>query len=424
MKLRVTFWTCLVLALAFVLFFAVASWANDDDPKDQDYPEPEDEPGGEDGDEEDEDEWGDAKIDHQLNVGWEYPAEHVQRPLVYPRHVTEFGMIFDYKFARHYYNDDGELIEGSFQTKKETLNLFLGMGFTDKWSMRINFPFVWKKTKITSTQNQNYRAGRDNVYGYLAEEAVVDYFDHHELWKLWEADLPQLGDVDIWMGWSPFRPKTLEEDADYMTSWIWEVDYKAPTGNDNPRRGNEVRNFLTDGTPDTYFGTAVKQMLWRFSLEGHLGYNWRMPASVKYLAGEIDFADQIKADGEVAFQLPEAAVRIMTANLFKDSGAIILGGHYMTRVTDTEIKDKNGNTITVDDAPGYLASFEPQLILHGYTGFFKWFSGDVVLSADVPMAGQNSFFVASRSSALPPFEVESYEGVGITYSLGLIKRWQ
>lgn len=409
MKLRVVFLTCLAFSTAFIFAsLAIPAFAQDEGKDD-----------GDDKDEEEEDEWGEARIDHALNAGWEYPSDYVQRPLVFPKHVSELGMSFDYKNARHYYDEDGTLVEGSFKSKKQVLNLNAGIGFTDRWSVRVNFPLVWKKTKITSQENQNYRVGRENTYGFLAEEATVDYLDNHELWKLWEADLPTLGDVEVWMGYSPFRPKTLEKDQKTSTSWIFETVYKAPTGNDNPRRGAHVRSYLTDGNPNFYLGTAVKQYLYFMSAAVHAGYNWRMPASVKYLAGEVDYADEIKVDGELAFQLPKKGAG-EPFNPF----ALVIGGHYMTRVTDSEIKDNNGNTEVVEDTPGFMASVEPKLVYHGYTGFFEWFSGDLYFSADIPVAGQRSFFVESRSLALPPFDVESYEGVGITYTLGLIKRWE
>ncbi len=352
---------------------------------------------------EDSDPWGDASIHHRLNVGWEYPSEYVARPLVYSKRVTEFGFSFDYRYVNDYWNEDGELIEGSFKTKKQTFNLFLGMGLSDNWSCSVNWPFVYKKTMVFPESN-NYRLGRNNTYGILAEEAVVDFFDHSDPWQLWEAQLPQLGDLTIWTAYQFFRR------LDPTTSFIGEFRLKLPTGNDNPRRTGHIRNYLTTGNTDWYGGLAIKQQAWKFAFTARAGYNFRMPADTKYSPGKIDLADEVLGNFQMAFQMP-------ALQPIWDTFAIIGDVNYMQRVTKTTIIDNLDNEQTMDDVPGMALNVRPKLsFTHG--------SGDLWLAMDIPVMGQNSFLVYSRSMFLPPIELESYDGVGITYSIGITKRWQ
>jgi len=383
MKLRVLIYLCLFVFIGTVGMPLVAA-AEDDEDEGDDNP------------------WGDAAIDHDLNVGWVYPSAYIEQPLVYSKRVTEFGISLDYRYAHHYWNDDGELIEGSFKTKKQTFNVFLGMGFSDNWSVSLNWPFVYKKTMLYDG-NQNYRLGRKNTYGVLAEEAFTDFLDHSDPWKLWEADLPTLGDIDMWTAYQFFRR------SDPMTSIAYEMLIKWPTGNDNPRRTGNIRNYLTTGQTDWYNGLAIKQQAWKFSFELHAGYNYRMPADTKFSPGKLDLADQVVGDAEIAFQMPELFAPHFTNNNL----ALALRAYGFFRVIETTIEDNLGNEHTLEDAPGYAFHIEPKVM------WKNWF-----FSMDYPVMGRNSFLVFSRSLFLPPLELESYEGVGITYSLGYLKRWQ
>jgi hypothetical protein len=415
MKLRVFWLTCL-----FLIMVCAQAWAVDDD-SDDDADDDDDDDDDDDEDEEEEDEedrWGEAKLDHELNIGWDYSSNYNERPLVYSRFVTEFTLGLSQKESRHYWDEDGNLVKGPFRIKKQTIDFALGVGLSDKWSIRVNFPFVNKKTKITDPGNPNYRYGRDNTYGYLGEEALVDFFDNHELWRVWEADLPSLGDIVLWSGYSLYQnldPRT--------TSVVAEVIYKTPSGNDNPRRGSTIRNYLTDGTPDFYVGLAAKQQLWRFSGELHGGYNFRMKGGTKYSAGSMDFADQIRGDAEVAFQIMQGDDSVTDFKAFGPT-TLIVATHYMQRVNDSTLKDNQGNTETMNDTPGFEMSVEPKLLSQGLWPLSVIYSGELFISADIPVAGQRSFLEQSRSMYRPPYELESYESVGISYTLGLVKRWQ
>ena len=377
----------------------------------------------EDEDDEEEDPWGESKIDHELNAGWDYPSDYIAQPLNYSKRVTEFGITFSQKSSRHFYDDNSELVEGSFRTKKQNFDLFFGMGFSDNLSIALTFPFVYKKTKILEG-NQNYRMKRDNTYGYLVEEAFVDFFDNHELWKLWEADLPQLGDIRLYTCYSVYRklePRT--------TSVVVELDVKFPTGNDNPRRTGEIRNYIADGNTDSYIGAAVKQQVWKFSFEAHAGYNIRWKGDTKYSPGTIDYADQILASGEIMFQVPDAPPLWETLALGTEV-------HYMARPDidglrfagrkpfTTYVKDNSGNELEVEDSPGSLLSVGPKVIYQAPIGWITHLFDEVNFGMDIPVMGQNSLLVKSRSESLPPYEVESYEGIGVTYSIGVLKRWQ
>ena len=404
MNLRVLLFFCLILIIGLMLTpFAFASDDEEDD--------------------ESEDPWGDARIDHELSTPWEYPTDYIAQPLNYSKRVTTFMFGFSQNYSRHYFDDESELVESSFKIKKQIFSLQLGMGLTDNWSFGLIFPFVYKKTKIFDG-NQNYRVRRDNTYGYLFEEGLVDFFDNHELWKLWEADLPQLGDVRIWANYSVFRklePRT--------TSIVLEMETKFPTGNDNPRRTGKIRNYLTSGNSDSYFGVGIKQQLWKFAFTWHGGYNLRWPANTKYSAGTVDFGDQLLTDLEIVFAIPEVEPLWKTINV---GGQV----HYMTRpdidvfkvagrkAFTTYIKDNSGNEVALDDSPGSLLTVGPKVVYQSPKWWIAKVFDEVHFSMDIPLMGQNSFLVSSKSYFLPPWDIESYEGVGITYSIGLLKRWQ
>jgi len=348
--------------------------------------------------------WGAAAIDHKLNVGWEYPSDYVARPLVYNRRVVEVDADFQYKYSDQFFDDAGKLVTGGFKERKETLNLFLGGGFSDNWSVSVNFPLVYMKT-VVEPGEQNYRPGRSNTYGALGEEAFVNFLDRSDPWKLWEAQLPQLGDVKVWMAYQVFRR------LDPTSSIVVETTIKLPTGNDNPRRGAEIRPYVTSGEPDWYGGLAIKQQAWKFSFEAHAGYNWRMPDDAKYAPGKIDLADQVLANGEIMLQVP-LKVWIM------DTFAIGSGVSYMDRVTSSTMRDDAGKLVKLDDYPGYTLDVTPKAILQSGS---DW---DIYFTTDIPLAGKRTFLVYSRSYYLPPTDIEGNEGVGVTYTLGLKKRWQ
>ncbi len=388
MKLRIVLLSCLVVFMLSLSLPIMAAAEDDDD----------------DDDEGDDNPWGEAAIDHKLNVGWQYPSDYVEQPLVYSKRVTEFGFSYDYRYAHNYWNDNEELIEGSFKTKKQTFNIFLGLGLSDNLSVSLNWPLVYKKTKVFPG-NQNYRTGRTNTYGALLEESFLDFMDHSDPWKIWEADLPTLGDINMWTAYQFFNR------TDPMTSLAVEMLIKWPTGNDNPRRTGELRNYLTSGNTDWYAGLAAKQQAWKFAFELHAGYNYRMPADTKFSPGKLDLADQVRGTFEVAFQMPKL-------DPFWNSFAAAVETEYYYRLMPTTIEDNLGNEHELEDSPGYELSVKPKLIYSYKPGW------DLHLGMDVPVAGQNSFLVFSRSLYLPPLELESYDGVGITYSIGLVKRWQ
>ena len=406
MNLRVLLFFYLIVIIGLAMTpFALA--ADDDDEEDD----------------ESEDPWGDAKIDHELNKGWDYPDVYIEQPLNYSKRVTEFAFGFSQKYTRHYYDEVGDLVAGSFKTKKQIFSFYFGMGFTDNWSVSIMFPFVYKKTKIFDG-NQNYRQKRDNTYGYLFEEGLVDFFDNHEIWKLWEADLPQLGDVVIHNSYSVFRKM-----EPYTTSIVLELDIKFPTGNDNPRRGDTVRNYLTAGNTDSALGIGIKQQAWWLSFEFHFAYNIRWPAATKHSAGELDYGDQLLGEFELAFQ-PDSGWSYLDSLVL--AGAV----HAMARplsedfrfagkkAFSTYLKDNAGNITELDDAPGGVLSVEPKIIYMAPVTWLTHLFNEVHLGMDIPVYGQRSFLVSSKSNYLPPWDIEGYEGVGITYSFNLIKRWQ
>jgi hypothetical protein len=393
MKRRFLIFGCFVLVIA--LMTPVLAVAADDDDED---------------DEGDDNPWGEAAIDHKLNVGFQYPSEYVHRPLVYSKRVVEFGVVLDYKYTHHYWDDSGNLVAGSFKTKKETLNIFLGGGISDWLSASINWPLTYRKTRVFKG-NQNYVRSSKNTYGTLGEQAVVDFLDHSDPWKLWEMDLPTMGDVDLWIAISLFRR------LDPTTNIILETNAKFATGNDNPRRAGEIRGYMTSGQTDFYSGFAVKQSVWQMGFELHAGYNYRLPADTKFSPGHLDLADQVKVDGEIAIQVP--AVPVLPKWLvFGTDWAAAVEAHYMMRVAESTVVDALDNEIKLQDYPGYNLSVTPKIVL-------AWGPmTDMILSADIPVQGQNSFLVYSRSYYLPPFDIEGNDGVGVTYTLGLKKRWQ
>jgi hypothetical protein len=70
------------------------------------------------------------------------------------------------------------------------------------------------------------------------------------------------------------------------------------------------------------------------------------------------------------------------------------------------------------DLPRSELSVEPKII-------YQWGPDlDVYFNMNIPMMGENSFLVYSRSYYTPPFDIEGNDGVGVTYTLGLKKRWQ
>jgi len=387
------------------LLLPLAGWAATDN-EDGDEDEGEDNP------------WGESAIDHKLNVGWDYPAEYVKRPLGFNKSLIEFGAGLEYKYVHHFWNDDGELIKGSFKTKKQTLNVHFGMGITDNLSFSINWPFVYKKTQLYAG-NQNYRESRENTYGVLAEEAFVEFLDHSDPWQIWEMDLPWMGDVEMTFIYQFIRL------LDPTTSLALESTVKWPTGNDNPRRSSQPRNYLTSGQTDWYNGLGFKQSVgdkWGLGITLRGGYLWRMPGSVKYAPGELDLADQMLADAELAFQIPGIPVDLPSPLSwfwpFNQSWAIAAEGHYMQRVVESTVEDSLGNEVKMGDQPGYEMSVEPKLIFTYEPNL------DLVFAVDVPLAGQSSFLSFSRSYYVPPYEIEGNDGVGVNYTIGLTKRWQ
>jgi hypothetical protein len=412
MKRSFLLYGCFVFALA-MLWLPAAAMAEPD----------------EDNAEGDENPWGAAAIDHKLNVGWEYPSDYIKRPLVYNKRVIEFGVNFQYKYAHDYWDDDAKLVAGSFKSKKETFNFFFGGGISDNFSASINFPFVYKKT-IIYPGNQNYRNGRKNTYGYLGEEAVVDFFDHSDPWKLWEADLPQLGDVKVWLAYQVFK-----KFDPYTTSIVVETAIKWPTGNDNPRRTSQIRNYMTSGQTDWYIGVAAKQQAWKFSFDFALGYNYRMPADTKYSPGEVDLADQVIGEFELAFQIPEWGplstwvfptwalvhdvrfrrnVRYAWPNVFRWED----GSPTTFHAKESTITNNDGSETKLGDAGGYALDLEHKIVFQVQPEL------DVYFGVNIPVMGKDSFLTYSRSYYLPPYEIEGNEGVGITYTLGVTKRWQ
>jgi len=377
-------------------------------------------------DKEGDDKWGEAKIDHPLNLGWEYPADYIERPLVYSKRVTEFGLKFDYKYARDYWDRDGSLVRGPFREKKETLNVFIGLGISDNFSASLNAPFTYKKTMIFPVTymggKNNYRNGRVNTYGALAEDAVVDFFEHHEPWRVWEADLPQLGDMEFWMAYQVYKH------FDWTTSVTIEALTKFATGNDNLRHKDKIRNYVASGNTDLYIGPAVKQQVWKFAFEFHGGYNWRMPAVTKYSAGDLNLADQLLGKFETAFQIPEVKPlwkSIALAGGVKGFYRIgnISTGPWFTDIKlrgESTIKDNEGNFRFLDDYPGYELIAYPKIV------YQKSSSWDVYVQADIPILGRKSFLNdrGSTSFYVPPYDIESYEPAGIVYTLGVTKRWQ
>jgi hypothetical protein len=213
-----------------------------------------------------------------------------------------------------------------------------------------------------------------------------------------------MGDVVLWTAYQFYMH------LEPTTSFVGEFRLRFPTGNDNFRRTGHIRNYLTNGNTDWYGGLAIKQQAWKFSFALHAGYNFRMPADTKYSPGKIDLGDEVLGNFQAAFQMP-------VLQPLWDTFAIICDVNYMQRVMATTVVDNLGNDQTLDDVPASALDVRPKLS-------FTLGTGDLWLAMDIPIMGQNSFLVYSRSMWLPPIELESYDGVGITYSIGITKRWQ
>ena len=411
-----------VLLLCFILFLGLVASAAadegihsgenaDDDDDDDDDADDDDDDDGEDED----DKWGEYTIDHKLNVPWSYPTDYVEQPLVLNRLITLFGVGFDYKFADQYFNDDGDLVDGPFNIAKQTVRLWFGMGITDNFTFVITFPFSWKKTTVFRG-NQNYLPNGENTYGKLAEEALVDYLTDSEGWDLWNFDWPWLGDIELafrYQVWHTFEP--------YTTSIVVESIPKWPTGNDNLRRGSEARNNIASGTTDWYNGIAIKQQAWKFSFLARAGYTWRLESDTKYAFGKIDLADKVSAYGEIMFQVPEVHLFDIPGTgkaAFFPTWALGSGFNYWARIGETVIDPVRGDTLNLKDDGGYMMEVMPKVVWQLTSSL------DLTFDMTIPISGEKSFLKATKSFYVPPYEIESYDAVGVTYSVGITKRFQ
>ena len=351
---------------------------------------------------EEENKWGEYKIDWPLNVPWEYPSDYVARPLNYSREVFAFGIDFNYTYSDQYWDDKGKLIDGPFQIAKQTMRFYFGVGFTDTLTFEAYFPFSYKKTRVLSG-NYNYRDYESNVYGTLVEEEMFDYLDGGKGWDWWNFQLPLVGDFEFRMTYSLYRK------LEPTTSLALQSFVKFPTGSDNMRDGRNVRNYITSGNTDWYNGLAVKQQLWKFDVAAGGGYLWRMPANTKYGDGEVDLADQLKAYGEVFFQVPQVKP------IFK-SFAIGVSAEYYLRLVNSELKPIRGNTEELEDGGGYLLTISPKLL-------YQKGDKDIWASVSIPFAGQASFLGLTHNFFYPPYDIESYEPTGVSYAIGFVKRY-
>ena len=75
------------------------------------------------------------------------------------------------------------------------------------------------------------------------------------------------------------------------------------------------------------------------------------------------------------------------------------------------------NHIIHDDGR-YLLQLQPKVVYQVTP------DTDVTFDMYVPLAGKKSFLKMTRSFYVPPYDIESYDAVGITYSLGIITRFQ
>jgi len=255
----------------------------------------------------------------------------------------------------------------------------------------------------------------DNTYGILLEEALIDYFTQSDGWTFWEFDWPWLGDIELEVTYEVFHK------WDPTTAIAIESIPKFSTGTDNIRRGETPRNYVTSGQTDWYNGVAVKQQFWKFSAALKAGYNWRLPSHTKYAPGKLDLADQLKIYAEIFFQVPEfpiIQIPLPIINNFFQSFAIGSGFKYTYRLTDSNLDPIRGEEEDLSDGEGFLLEIMPKIIynLSGAT--------DLVVGASIPIQGNGSFLKYTTSFYLPPYEIESYDAVGVVYSLSLTKRFQ
>ena len=351
---------------------------------------------------EEEDEWGEYKLGIELNVPWSYPADYVKRPLNYSREVFAFGIDFTYLYSDQYWDDDGKLVDAPFQIAKQTFRIYLGVGFTDVLTFEAYFPFSYKKTRVLKG-NYNYREDGSNVYGTIFEEAALDYLDGGEGWDWWNFQLPWLGDSEFRATYSLYRK------MDPTTSLVLQSFLKFPTGSDNLRSGRDVLNYSTSGNTDWYNGLAFKQQFWKFDVALAAGYNWRMPANVKYTPGEVDLADQLKAYGELFFQVPKVKP------LF-NSFAVGVCADYFLRLDNTVIDPIRGPEIELDDGGGYLLTVTPKLI-------YQKGGKDLWVAVSIPFSGKTSLLGFTHNFFYPPYDIESYEPTGVSYAIGFVKRY-
>lgn len=353
---------------------------------------------------EEEDKWGEYKLDWPLNVPWSYPSDYVSRPLNYSREVFALGIDFKYLYSDQYWDDEGKLIDAPFQIAKQTIGFYLGVGFTDVLTLEAYFPFTYKKTRVLkSSNNYNYRENDTNVYGTLFEEELYDYLDGGEGWDWWNFQLPLVGDFEFKMTYSLYRK------LEPTTSAAIQSFVKFPTGNDNPRAGKDIRNYITSGNTDWYNGLGFKQQFWKFDVALAGGYLWRMPSNTKYGYGTVDLADQLKAYGEFFFQMPQVKP-------FFKSFAIGVCADYYLRLVNTEIDPVRGDKRELDDGGGYLLTISPKLV-------YQKGSKDIWASINIPFSGQSSLLGVTHNFFYPPYDIESYEPTGVSYAIGFVKRY-
>jgi hypothetical protein len=255
----------------------------------------------------------------------------------------------------------------------------------------------------------------------------VDYVTGGEGWDWWNFKWPWLGDISLAFTYEPIHKwygdefgLTDRKKKLYMSSLAIESIPKFATGNDNLRRGTTPRNMIFSGQTDWYNGIAFKQQAWRFSFVVKAGYNWRLAAVTKYAPGLIDMADQVKVFGEVMFQIPSFPV--LSPPKWKSgiwqSFAIGAGLRYAVRIGESTLDPIRGEFEKLGDDGGYLMELTPKVV-YQVTG-----TTDITFDMSVPLGGKKSFLGLTNSFYLPPYEIESYDAVGITYSLGVQTRFQ